>query len=115
MGKTAPNWLEQNQKELAASFVEEFRATFSDPAELAAALRAALISKSLIQKSIRFRHTGEEIEFGAIAPDGKVPFTICEYPSPQGRLDSLIAGILKQPRPRSWYHPDSGEFCERTR
>ncbi|MCB0411153.1 MAG: hypothetical protein KDD22_01420 [Bdellovibrionales bacterium] len=35
----------------------------------------------------------------------EVPQTMKYYPSPQARLDSILAGMLNLPRPRSWAHP----------
>ena len=119
--KTPSDWFAKNKSQFSKEMVSDFALSLASTDqelvqnELAVRLHAALVAKSILQKSIRFRHGTELIDFGMTAPDGEVPFTICEYPSAQGRLDSVVAGILGRDRPRSWYHPDSGEFCQRTR
>jgi hypothetical protein len=67
----------------------------------ARAVDAALVLSAFYADNRRLAHPRLD------TPDlAQVPFTLKVHPSPQCRLDTILAGLRQQGRPSCWYKAD---------
>jgi hypothetical protein len=108
MRKVLPILLPSSSMPLALSLETQCRNTFSnEPSELDYCLLA--MESVMVEQQFFIENEYIGVTTGFQTPDNYVETKIntgdTYYPSPQCRIDTLISGILKQPRPRCWYVP----------